>query len=56
MRLYYSGGTSSMACVIAVEELGIQCELIEVSWSKKSECDGIGADQCVGDCSYSRHG
>lgn len=34
MKLYYSGGTSSMSCVIAVEELGIKCELIEVSWSK----------------------
>lgn len=34
MKLYYSSGTSSMSCVIAVEELGVKCELIEVSWSK----------------------
>lgn len=34
MKLYYSSGTSSISCVIAIEELGIKCELIEVSWSK----------------------
>jgi len=34
MKLFYSTGTSSMSCVIAVEELGVKCELIEVSWSK----------------------
>ena len=34
MKLFYSTGTSSMSAVALVEELGIDCELIEVSWSK----------------------
>lgn len=34
MKLYYSTNTSAMSCLVAVEELGIKCELVEVSWSK----------------------
>ena len=48
MKLFYSGGTSSMACVIAVEELGIKCELIEVSWSKNQNVAELDAVNPLG--------
>jgi len=34
MKLFYSTETSSMMCVIAVFELGIECELVEVSFAR----------------------
>ena len=34
MKLYYSTGSCSMACVIAAEELGLKIEMIEVSWNR----------------------
>ncbi len=48
MKLFYSSGTSSMSCVIAVEELGIQCELIEVSWSKNKNVAELEAVNSLG--------
>src|SRR5579862_4468879 len=34
MKLFYATETSSMMCVIAIFELGIECELVEVSFAR----------------------
>lgn len=41
MKLFFATGTCSMACVSAVLELGVPCELIEVSWKSGLNVDAL---------------
>jgi len=41
MKLYFATGTCSMSCVMEIKELGIACELVEVSWKRNENVEEL---------------